>query len=254
MMGKKIIPCLDMKDGKVVKGVNFVNIKEVGDVVEIAKGYCKDGADELVFLDIAATNEQRKHRKDLVIDIVKNINIPLTVGGGIKSLEDVQEIFEAGASKVGINSAAIKNKEFLKAAIDKYGSDKIVLALDGKRILENQWNVVINGGMVDTGIDAVDWAKEASLLGIKEILLTSLDEDGEKKGYDLKFTKAIKDATAAVVIASGGCGSLEDFYDVLKDDIADCALAASVFHFNEIKILELKDYLKKKGIPLYKES
>ena len=253
MKGKKIIPCLDMKDGKVVKGINFVNIKEVGDPVEIAKDYCKQGADELVFLDIAATNEQRKTRKDLVSLISKNIDIPFTVGGGIKSLEDIEEVLAAGANKIGINSAAIKDKEFFKAAIDKFGADKVVLALDGKRTETGTWNVVVNGGEKDTGVDAVEWAKEARDLGIEEILLTSLDEDGEKKGYDLPFTKAIKDATGAVVIASGGCGTLEDFYDVFKTDIADCALAASIFHYKEIQIPELKAYLKNKGIDLYKE-
>ncbi|MGL4761371.1 MAG: imidazole glycerol phosphate synthase subunit HisF [Sarcina sp.] len=253
MKGKKIIPCLDMKDGKVVKGINFVNIKEVGDPVEIAKDYCKQGADELVFLDIAATNEQRKTRKDLVSLISKNIDIPFTVGGGIKSLEDIEEVLAAGANKIGINSAAIKDKAFFKEAIDKFGADKVVLALDGKRTQTGTWNVVINGGEKDTGVDAVEWAKEARLLGVKEILLTSLDEDGEKKGYDLPFTKAIKDATGAVVIASGGCGTLEDFYDVFKTDIADCALAASIFHYKEIQIPELKAYLKGKGISLYKE-
>lgn len=253
MMGKKIIPCLDMKDGKVVKGINFVNIKEVGDPVDIAKCYCNDGADELVFLDITATNEARKTRKDLVCDITKNINIPLTVGGGIKCLEDVEEILQSGATKVGINSAAIKDKTFLKEAINKFGSDKIVLALDGKRNSNGTWNVVVNGGLKDTGIDVVEWAKEAKSLGIKEILLTSLDEDGEKKGYDMALTKAVKEATGVVVIASGGCGCLEDFYDVFKDDTADCALAASIFHYNEIKIPDLKDYLKQKGIKLYRE-
>ena len=253
MSGKKIIPCLDMKNGKVVKGINFVNIKEVGDPVEMAKDYCMQGADELVFLDIAATVEERKTRKDLVTKISKNINIPFTVGGGIKSLEDVEEVLAAGADKVGINSAAIKDKVFFKSAIDKFTAEKIVLALDGKRNDKGTWNVVVNGGMVDTGIDAIEWAKEAKSLGVKEILLTSLDEDGEKKGYDLAFTKAIKDATNAIVIASGGCGKLEDFYDVFKSDIADSGLAASIFHYKEIGIKELKAYLKEKGVSLYKE-
>lgn len=253
MEGKKIIPCLDMKDGKVVKGINFVNIKEVGDPVEMAKNYCMQGADELVFLDIAATVEERKTRKDLVEKISKNINIPFTVGGGIKSIEDIEEVLSAGADKVGINSAAIKNKIFLKEALDKFTADKIVLALDGKRTESGSWNVVVNGGMVDTGVDAIEWAKEAKKLGVKEILLTSLDEDGEKKGYDIPFTKAIKDATGVIVTASGGCGKLEDFYDVFKDNIADNGLAASIFHYNEIGIQELKDYLKTKGIKLFKE-
>ena len=253
MIGKKIIPCLDMKDGKVVKGINFVNIKEVGDPVDIAKDYCAQGADELVFLDIAATNEERKTRKDLVSLISKNINIPFTVGGGIKSLEDIEEVLAAGANKIGINSAAIKNKVFLKEAIDKFGADKVVLALDGKRNEKGTWNVVVNGGEKDTGIDVVEWAKEARAMGVNEILLTSLDEDGEKKGYDLALTKAVKDATGAIVIASGGCGTLEDFYDVFKTDIADSALAASIFHYKEIQIPELKTYLKNKGVNLYKE-
>lgn len=254
MSGKKIIPCLDMKNGKVVKGINFVNIKEVGDPVEIAKEYCAQGADELVFLDIAATNEARKTRKDLVALISKSIDIPFTVGGGIACIEDVEEVLAAGADKIGINSAAIKNKVFFKEALDKFGADKVVLALDGKRNADGtSWNVVVNGGEKDTGIDAIEWAKEARAMGVNEILLTSLDEDGEKKGYDLALTKAVKDATGAVVIASGGCGTLEDFYDVFKTDIADCALAASIFHYKEIEIPKLKTYLKEKGIKLYRE-
>lgn len=249
---KKIIPCLDMKDGDVVKGINFVNIKSVGDPVEIAKKYCEEGADELVFLDIAATVEERKTRCDLVNKVANVVNIPFTVGGGIKSIEDIEEVLNAGADKVGINSAAIKDKKFLKNSINKFGAEKIVLALDGKRTEKGSWNVVINGGMVDTGVDAIEWAKEAKKLGVKEILLTSLDEDGGKKGYDIKFTKAIKEIGDVVVTASGGCGNLEDFYNVLKEDIADNALAASVFHYGEIKIPELKKYLAEKGIEVSK--
>ncbi|MGL4991287.1 MAG: imidazole glycerol phosphate synthase subunit HisF [Sarcina sp.] len=250
---KKIIPCLDMKNGNVVKGINFVNIQNVGNPINLAKKYCNDGADELVFLDIAATNEERKIRKDLIEKICENITIPLTVGGGIKSLDDIEEVIEAGASKVGINSAGIKNKKFLKDAIEKFGSDKIVLAIDGKKEAENKWNVMINGGEVNTQVDAVEWAKEAVNLGVKEILLTSLDQDGVKKGYDLDLTKMIKDVTGVNVIASGGCGNMDDIYEVLSLNIADSALAASVFHYDEINIKDLKIYLKSKGIELYSE-
>lgn len=250
---KKIIPCLDMKNGNVVKGINFINIQSVGNPVNLAKKYCNDGADELVFLDIAATNEEREIRKDLIKKICENINIPLTVGGGIKSLTDIQEAIEAGASKVGINSAGIKNKKFLKDAIAKFGSNKIVLAIDGKKEGKNKWNVMVNGGEINTGIDAIEWAKEATNLGVKEILLTSLDQDGVKKGYDLEFTKLIKEATGVEIIASGGCGNMDDIYEVLNLDIADSALAASVFHYDEINIKDLKTYLKSKGIELYSE-
>ncbi|MGL4740878.1 MAG: imidazole glycerol phosphate synthase subunit HisF [Sarcina sp.] len=249
---KKIIPCLDMKDGNVVKGINFVNIKSVGNPVEIAKKYCEEGADELVFLDIAATVEERKTRCDLVKEVASVVNIPFTVGGGIKSIEDIEEVLNAGADKVGINSAAIKDKKFLENSINKFGAEKIVLALDGKRTDNGSWNVVVNGGMVDTGMDAIEWAKEAKRLGVKEILLTSLDEDGEKNGYDINFTKAVKQIGDVVVTASGGCGRLEDFYNVLKEDVADNALAASVFHYDEIKIPELKQYLAEKGIEVNK--
>lgn len=253
MRGKKIIPCLDMKNGKVVKGVNFINIKDIGDPVEMGKAYCKEGADELVFLDITATIEDRKTRKDLVSAISKNINIPFTVGGGIKSIEDINEVLAAGADKVGINSAGIKDKEFLKKAIKKFGSDKLMLAIDGKSNAVGSWNVVIDGGNTVTDVDAIDWAKEAKEMGVKTILLTSMDRDGEKSGYDLEFTEAVKKATDLEVIASGGCGTIDDFYKVFENDIADSALAASLFHYKELEIKDVKKYLKDKGIKLYRE-
>lgn len=253
MIGKKIIPCLDMKNGKVVKGVNFVNIKEVGDPVEMGKAYCRDGADELVFLDITATIEERKTRKDLVSEISKNINIPFTVGGGIKNIEDIKEVLAAGADKVGINSAGIKDKEFLKKALEEFGEEKIVLAIDGEVNGKGSWNVVIDGGNTVTDVDAIEWAKEAKEMGIKAILLTSMDRDGEKSGYDLKLTKAVKDATGIEIIASGGCGTIEDFYKVFENDIADSALAASLFHYKELEIKGVKKYLKDRGIKLYRD-
>lgn len=249
MHSKRIIPCLDVKDGKVVKGINFVGIKEVGDPVSLAKFYNDEGADELVFLDITATYEGRKTFKNVVRKISENIFIPFTVGGGISTLEDIKEILRAGADKVSLNSAAIKNKNLIKESAEKFGNQCIVIAVDGKKRNDGTgWNVYINGGRIDTGIDAITWIKEAVSLGAGEVLLTSMDKDGTKQGYDLEFTKAVSNAVSVPVIASGGCGKLEDFYDVLKADISDAALVASLFHYGELTIGEVKGFLKEKKI------
>ena len=252
MEKKKIIPCLDMKDGKVVKGVSFVGIKEVGDPVEFAKRYEEQGADELVFLDISATNEQRKTMVEVVKKVTNAISIPLTVGGGIKTIEDMERLFASGVSKVSINSAAIYNPSLLKEAVDKFGADKIVLAIDAiTREDKSGWNVVINGGKNDTKKDVIEWAKEAKHYGVYQMLPTSMDADGTKDGYDIALCKAIRDLNDVYVIASGGCGSLEDFGDVFEAKAADAALAASMFHFNLVSVKEVKAYLVQKGIAVY---
>lgn len=249
MHSKRIIPCLDVRDGKVVKGVNFIGIKEVGDPVELAKFYNNQGADELVFLDITATHEGRKTFKEIVKSISENIFIPFTVGGGISTIEDIKEILRAGADKVSLNSAAIRNKNLIKESSEHFGSQCIVLAVDGKlREDKSGWNVYINGGRIDTGIDAIEWIREGVSLGAGEILLTSMDKDGTKEGYDLGFTKAVSEAVEVPVIASGGCGKLEDFYDVFQNDISDAALVASLFHYEELTIRGVKDFLKSKNI------
>lgn len=249
MHSKRIIPCLDVKEGKVVKGINFIGIKEVGNPIELAKFYNDQGADELVFLDITASHEGRKTFKKIVKDISENIFIPFTVGGGISTVEDIREVLRAGADKVSLNSAAIRNKELIKESSEHFGSQCIVLAVDGKKRKDNSgWNVYINGGRIDTGIDAIEWVKEAVSLGAGEILLTSMDRDGTNEGYDLEFTRAVSQAVNVPVIASGGCGKLEDFYDVLKDDISDAALVASLFHYGKLTIKEVKRFLKLKNI------
>ena len=246
---KKIIPCLDVKNGKVVKGVNFVGLKEVGDPVEFAKNYCEQGADELVFLDISATNENRGTMVEWVKKVADVVTIPFTVGGGIRSVEDMKTLLDAGCDKVSLNSAAIRNPQLLKEGADLFGKDAIVLAADGKmREDQSGWNVVINGGNVDSGKDLIEWVKEAEALGVGSILVTSMDADGTKEGYDIPMTKAVKDAVHVPVIASGGCGSLEDFASVFEQDAADAALAASMFHFNTVSVPQVKEYLTKKGI------
>ncbi|WP_436514016.1 imidazole glycerol phosphate synthase subunit HisF [Clostridium thermobutyricum] len=251
MHTKRIIPCLDVKNGEVVKGVNFVSLKKVGDPVELAKFYNDQGADELVFLDITASYEERDIMRKVVSDTAKEVFIPFTVGGGIRTLEDIKEILRAGADKVSLNSAAVKNKNLISEGAKLFGSQCIVVAVDGKKRKDNTgWNVYINGGRTDTGIDLIDWVKEVTELGCGEILLTSMDADGTKKGFDLEMTREVRKNTNVPIIASGGCGSLEHFEEVLKDDLSDAALAASLFHYGELKIKEVKEYLNKKNIPV----
>ncbi|MBP1743896.1 MAG: imidazole glycerol phosphate synthase [Firmicutes bacterium] len=249
MLTKRIIPCLDVNMGRVVKGVNFVNLKDVGDPVEIAEFYNREGADELVFLDITASNEGRKTMIDVVKRTAEKVFIPLTVGGGISSLEDIKNILRAGADKVSLNSAAIRNPQLVKEASDRYGAQCVVVAVDAKmRDDKSGWNVYINGGRVDTGLDALEWVKKAESLGAGEILLTSMDADGTKAGYDIALTKAVSSAVNIPVIASGGCGKIEDFFEVFDKSGADAALAASLFHYRELSIKEVKEYLDKMGV------
>lgn len=249
MYAKRIIPCLDVKNGRVVKGMSFVNLVDAGDPVECAKQYDKEGADELVFLDITASSDARKTVVDMVAKVADSIFIPFTVGGGIRTVDDFNEILRAGADKVSVNSAAIKRPELITEAAKKFGSQCVVVAIDAKRKGES-WEVYINGGRVPMGIDAVEWAVECERLGAGEILLTSMDEDGQKKGYDLALTRAVSEKVNIPVIASGGAGALEHFYDAFTDGKADAVLAASLFHFGEIPIPKLKDYLSKKNIPV----
>lgn len=244
MHTKRIIPCLDVKEGRVVKGINFEGLVDVGDPVALAEHYNKQGADELVFLDITATHEKRGIMEKVVQRVAEKIFIPFTVGGGLGSLDDIKAILRAGADKVSLNSAAVRDKNLIKEGAFYFGSQCIVLAADAKRRADNTgWNVVINGGRIDTGMDLLKWVEEATSLGAGEILLTSMDADGTKKGFDLELTKAVSDITNVPVIASGGCGSLEDFYDVFESNIADAALAASLFHYGELTVEEVKKYL-----------
>ena len=253
MHTKRIIPCLDVKNGEVVKGVNFVGLKSVGDPVELAKYYNDQGADELVFLDITASNEDREIIKSVVSNTAKKIFIPLTVGGGIRTLEDIKAILRCGADKVSLNSAAVKNKYLIKEGAEFFGSQCIVVAIDAKiRKDLSGWNVYINGGREDTGIDLIDWVIEVTNLGAGEILLTSMDADGTKEGFDINMIKAVRNVTNIPIIASGGCGKLEDFSEVLEDDISDAALAASLFHYGEVTISEVKEYLNEQGIAVRK--
>ena len=249
MHTKRIIPCLDVRNGSVVKGVNFKGIKEVGDPVKIGEYYYKEGADELVFLDITATHEDRGIIEKVVERVAEKIFIPFTVGGGIKSIDDIRRILRAGADKVSLNSAAVKNKKLISEGATYFGSQCIVLAVDAKKRADNSgWNVFINGGRIDTGIDALEWIKEAVSLGAGEILLTSMDADGTKSGFDIELTKKVSEIVKVPVIASGGCGSLKDFQDVFKNGSADAALAASLFHYGELTIAEVKEYLKENNI------
>jgi imidazole glycerol-phosphate synthase subunit HisF len=246
----KIMPCLDMKDGRVVKGVHFVDLKEAGDPVENAAFYQKEGADELAMLDIAATLENRKTRLKWVNDVSSVINIPLTVGGGISTLEDIRLVLDAGADKISMNSAAVKNPGLVKDAVSRFSAEKITIAIDGKRNdkMPSGFEVVVSGGTKPVGKDAVEWAKECEKLGAGVILPTSMDGDGTKKGYDIEFTKAISDAVSLPVIASGGAGTLEHFYEGVVEGGADVLLAASVFHFRILSIKEVKEYLRDKGL------
>jgi cyclase len=252
MSAIKIMPCLDMKEGRVVKGIHFVDLKDAGDPVENAAFYQKEGADELAMLDIAATLENRKTRLKWVKDVSAVIDIPLTVGGGISSLEDIKMVLEAGASKVSMNSAAVKNPELVKQAAEKFGSEKIVVAVDARRNTEvpSGFELVVSGGTKPVGKDAVAWAKECQGLGAGTILPTSMDGDGTQAGYDLEFTKAISDAVSLPVIASGGAGTLEHFYEGVVKGGADILLAASVFHYRTLSIGEVKAYLKNKGLEI----
>ena len=250
MFTKRIIPCLDVKDGRVVKGVNFVDLKDAGDPVEIAAAYDKAGADELVFLDITASSEQRDTVVEMVRKVAEKVFIPFTVGGGIRTTDDFRRILREGADKISVNSAAIDRPELIREAADKFGSQCVVVAIDAKRRADGRgWNIYKNGGRIDMGIDAVQWAMQVESLGAGEILLTSMDCDGTKAGYDLELTRTIAEHVSIPVIASGGAGSLEHFYDALSEKgKADAALAASLFHYKELEIKEVKEYLKERGI------
>ena len=247
MLAKRIIPCLDIKDGKTVKGINFLNITDVGDPVELGALYAKMGADELVFLDITATNEKRKTLSELVTSIAQHINIPFTVGGGISSVEDVSVLLACGADKISVNTAAVRNPQLISDLAAQFGSQCVVLAIDTKCI-DDEWFVFLNGGRVPTDIKTVDWAIEAVRLGAGEILLTSMNNDGTKDGFALDITRAVSEAVNVPVVASGGAGTMAHFVDVFNEGKADAALAASIFHYKEIGIPELKQYLKNEGI------
>lgn len=249
MLTKRIIPCLDVKDGQTVKGVNFLNIKEVGDAVELGAQYARDGADELVFLDITATNEKRKTLSSLVTRIAQHINIPFTVGGGISSVEDVSVLLNCGADKISINTAAVKNPTLISDLANLFGSQCVVLAVDTK-FDNGEWWVYLNGGRVPTTIRTIDWVKEAVDRGAGEILLTSMNNDGTKDGFALDITRTVSEMVNVPVIASGGAGIMDHFVDVFNEGKADAALAASIFHYKEIDIIDLKRYLKSKGIDI----
>lgn len=249
MLTKRIIPCLDVKDGRVVKGTQFVNLKDAGDPVEVAKFYDRSGADELVFLDITASSDARATVVDMVRKVAENVFIPFTVGGGIRTVEDFKMLLREGADKISINSSAIDRPELISEAADKFGSQCVVVAIDARRREDQSgWNVYKNGGRVDTGLDAIEWAKKANKLGAGEILLTSMDCDGTKAGYDCELTRLIADRVSIPVIASGGAGTREHFLDALTRGGADAALAASLFHFKELEIQDLKQYLASQGL------
>lgn len=250
----KVIPCLDIREGRVVKGVKFVNLRDARDPVEAAQAYCKEGADELVFLDIFATVQNRKTRLEWVKKVCDVVTVPFAVGGGIGSIEDMEELFKIGVNKVSINTAAVKNPDLIKQAVKKFGKDKIVVAIDGKKNPKGskspRLEVVIKSGTEGTGLDIVKWAKQVEKLGAGEILLTSKDADGTKDGYDLEMTKACAEAVSIPVTASGGAGKLEHFYEAVAIGKASAVLAASVFHFGELSIPQVKRYLKEKGLPV----
>ncbi len=250
MHTKRIIPCLDINNNRVVKGINFVNLRDAGDPVEVGKAYGEAGADELVFLDITASSDNRKTVVDMVRSVAENVFIPFTVGGGIRTVDDFKEILRAGADKVSVNSAAIMNPNLVAEAAEKFGSQCVVVAIDAKRRPDGGWNIYKNGGRVDMGIDAIEWAKKVCELGAGEILLTSMDCDGTKNGYDIELTRAVADSVSIPVIASGGAGNMEHFYDALTEGGADAVLAASLFHYKEMEICDLKGYLKSKDIPV----
>lgn len=252
MLAKRIIPCLDVRDGKVVKGINFVGIKEVGDPVECAAEYDRQGADEIVFLDITASNEGRGTMLDVVRRTAQKVFVPLTVGGGIRTIDDFRDTLRAGADKVSVNSAAVKSPQLIKEAADIFGCQCVVVAIDAKKCDDGHYTVVINGGRIDMGIDAVEWAKKAEELGAGEILLTSMDTDGVKGGFDLDMLNAVCSVVKIPVIASGGCGKLEHFTEVFEKTNASAALAASLFHYKELTVDEVKTELKKHNIPVRK--
>ena len=248
MLAKRIIPCLDVKDGRVVKGINFVNLRDAGDPVENAKIYNDEGADELVFLDITASYEKRKTMVEVVRRVAEQVFMPLTVGGGISSNDDIRDLLNAGCDKVSMNTAAVENPDLVAEASEKFGSQCIVVAIDAKKRKAGSWEVYTRGGRDATGIDAVEWARKVESLGAGEILLTSMDRDGTKNGYDVELTRAISEAVNIPVVASGGCGSLEHFLEALTEGKADAALAASVFHFKEFSVKEVKEFLADKGV------
>lgn len=250
MITKRIIPCLDVRDGRVVKGVNFVNIRDAGDPVELASYYSAQGADEIVFLDITATSDGRDTVADVVERTAAQVFVPLTVGGGIRSLEDFQLLLRAGADKISVNSAAVKDPALISRAAERFGSQCVVLAIDARRRPEGNYEVVVAGGRTPTGLDALEWAREGQRRGAGEILLTSMDADGTKAGFDLEMTRAVTRAVSIPVIASGGCGSLEHFAQVFEQTGCDAALAASLFHFGELTVPQVKEYLASRNIPV----
>ena len=250
MLAKRIIPCLDVRDGRVVKGVNFVNIRDAGDPVELARFYSDQGADEIVFLDITATHEARKTVADVVERTAEQVFVPLTVGGGIRTLDDFRELLRAGADKISVNSAAVARPELITEAAERFGSQCVVLAVDARSRGDGTWEVVVAGGRKPTGLDLLDWVKRGEALGAGEILLTSMDADGTKAGFDLPMTKAVTEAVGIPVIASGGCGSLSHFAEVFEETGCDAALAASLFHFGELTVPQVKDYLRARDIPV----
>lgn len=249
MLTKRIIPCLDVTDGRVVKGVNFIDLKEVGDPVEVARAYNQQGADELVFLDITATSDARETMVAVIERVAAEVFIPLTVGGGIRTITDMKTLLQAGADKISLNSAAIQQPKLIAQGAEKFGSQCIVVAIDAKK-QEDSWHVFVKGGREDTGLDAIAWAKQAVALGAGEILLTSMDADGTKNGYDLALTRAITEAVSVPVVASGGCGSIEDVAEVFLQTHVSAALAASIFHYGEVAIPKLKQKLADKGVAI----
>ena len=251
MFTKRIIPCLDVHNGRVVKGVNFVNLQDAGDPVQIGAAYGKAGADELVFLDITASSDARNTVVDMVRRVAETVFIPFTVGGGIRTVEDFKMLLREGADKISVNSAAIMNPQLISQAPDKFGSQCVVVAIDARKRADGSgWNIFKNGGRVDMGMDAVEWAMTAEKLGAGEILLTSMDCDGTKAGYDLELTRTIAENVSIPVIASGGAGTVEHFYDALTEGKADAALAASLFHYKELEIRQVKEYLRKRDVPV----
>ncbi len=250
MLAKRIIPCLDVREGRVVKGINFIGIKEVGDPVECSKEYDRQGADEIVFLDITASHEGRGTMLDVVRSTAKEVFVPLTVGGGIRTIDDFKDTLRAGADKVSINSSAVKNPQLIKEASDIFGCQCVVVAIDAKKCEDGHYTVVINGGRIDTGLDAIEWAKKAEELGAGEILLTSMDTDGVKGGFDIDMLNSVCNVVKIPVIASGGCGKLEHFTHVFKQTNASAALAASLFHYKELTVNQVKEELKKNNIPV----